>query len=95
MSYDPLEHMDVADRADWEVRQHLWAQRRLRDLETKGYARAQLTDEHNGTTCCRAGCGRAAVRWMRLTADVPNGFCAAHDPLAVPHWGAACCVRRD
>lgn len=31
--YDPVEHLDDADRNDWEVRQHLWAQRQLQDVD--------------------------------------------------------------
>lgn len=31
--YDPLEHLDEAERNDFEVRQHLYAQRQLRDLD--------------------------------------------------------------
>jgi hypothetical protein len=90
VTYDPLEHMEVDDRVDWEVRQHLYAQRRLADLEERGYTRVRLTDEHNGTTCWRPGCNRPAQRWLRLTADVPNGVCKEHDPLHGIYWGAPC-----
>ncbi|MFN2591498.1 MAG: hypothetical protein ABR532_01520 [Candidatus Dormibacteria bacterium] len=90
--YDPAEHIDADDRADWEVRQHLWAQRRLRDLEQKGYARTPLFDTpQNGDRCHRRGC-RGTGRLIRLTGDV---VCPGHDPLAVPHWGAACCTRGE
>lgn len=34
MTFDPMEHMDIEERADFEVRQHLYAQRRLAEIDT-------------------------------------------------------------
>lgn len=93
MSYDPYDHLGEDDRHDWEMRTWLAAQRRLRDLEERGHRRTQLFDRaEHGERCCRAGCQAAGVRLVRLTGDL---FCPAHDPLAAPHWGRPCCVRKE
>lgn len=90
--YDPAEHLDEDDRHDWEMQQWLRVQRRLRDIDERGWTRTPLFDEATSTRCCRPGCHDSDVRLIRLTGDV---VCATHDPLATPHWGASCCRRED
>ena len=90
--YDPAEHVDEDDRHDQEMQQWFRARRRLRDLEERGYTRTPLFDEATSTRCHRPGCGHSGVRLIRLTGDA---VCAAHDPLAGPHWGQPCCRRED
>jgi hypothetical protein len=95
--WDPAERLDDEARNDWEVAQHLYAQRRLRDLEERGHRRSQLFSEpQNGPRCCRAGCGRTDTRLIRLTGDV---VCPAHDPLVRCHdrqgwWGCSASFPR-
>lgn len=88
--YDPLDHMDDVARNDFEVRQHLWAQRRLADLDqvdTKVKVAKMLAEVVPGPKVCghisgrdegRKRCGAPGVRMVALTG---SWFCAEHDPL--------------
>lgn len=94
--YDPLEHLDEAARNDWEVRQHLYAQRRLAELDevdTKAKVRKMLAEVVPGSKVCghisgkdegRKRCGAPAVRMVALTG---SWFCEGCDPLRQIHWG--------
>ena len=87
--YDPWDHLDDEQRNEWEIRQHLYAQRRLAELEREGRrsGRALLVDTATSTRCCRKGCNRTDVRLIRLTGEV---VCPTHDPLASFYWGEPC-----
>lgn len=53
--YDPYDHMEEADRVDWEVRQHLYAQRRLREvaeIDTKAKVAKMLAEVKPGPKVC-------------------------------------------
>jgi hypothetical protein len=55
VSYDPYEHMDEAERTDFEVRQHLWAQRRLAEvdqIDTKAKVEKMLAEVKPGPRFC-------------------------------------------
>lgn len=107
--YDPLEHMDVAERADFEVRQHLYAQRRLAEIDqidTKAKVRKMLAEVEPKRQVCAmsvspgAEAGEKAKRTVcgkpgvRMLALTGHWTCADHDPLR--HQGPTpCCVRQE
>lgn len=109
MSYDPTDFMDEAERTDFEVRQHLFAQRRLRDLDqidTKEKVRKMLAEVVPLPKVCAMAIsvggeeGEKAKRTVcgkpgvRMIRLTGDWVCAQHDPLAQPYWGRPCCVRR-
>lgn len=99
--FDPLEHMDDAARNDWEVRQHLYAQRRLAELDevdTKAKVRKMLAEVIPGPKVCghisgkdegRKRCGAPGVRMIALAG---SWVCREHDPLSTFYWGEPCRV---
>lgn len=94
--YDPFEAMDDVERNDFAVRQHLYAQRALRDLEqadTNEKVAKMLAAVEPGPKVCghisgkdegRKRCGAPGVRMVAITG---SWFCAGHDPLGQIHWG--------
>ena len=108
MSYfDPVEHMDSAELADFEVRQHLWAQRRLAEadtVDTRAKVARMLAEVRPGPKVCgmfvTAGGveGEKAKRaicgraGVRMLALTGHWTCEEHDPLRRP-GPPTCCVR--
>lgn len=105
MTYDPYEFMDEAARTDFEVRQHLYAQRRLREIEqidTKAKVQRMLADVAPGPKVCAmavtAGAeeGEKAKRKVcgapatRMIRLTGDWVCPDHDPLGQPYWGEPC-----
>jgi hypothetical protein len=89
--WDPEERLADDELNEWRVQQHLYAERRLRDIVERGFIRTQLFNEPQSDRCCRKGCGaREELRLIRLTGDV---VCDRHDPLRTP--GPARCCDAD
>lgn len=108
--FDPLEHMDDAERNDWEVRQHLYAKRRLAELDTvdtKAKVARMLAEVAPGPKFCGMFVTTGGVEGekadrkicgnpgVRMLAITGDWCCREHDPLLVPYWGEPCCARRE
>lgn len=94
--YDPTEHMDEAGRVDFEVRQHLYAQRRLREIDeidTKARVAKMLAEVVPKRQVCSMFLTEGAVEGekakrvvcgkpgVRMLALTGDWCCADHDPL--------------
>lgn len=105
MSYEPLDFMEESERTDFEVRQHLYAQRRLRELgeiDTKAKVRKMLFEVVPGPKVCGMYVtiggdeGEKAKRrvcgapGVRMVRITGHWVCASCDPLAQPYWGQPC-----
>jgi hypothetical protein len=102
--FDPLERMDDAARNDWEVRQHLYAQRRLAELDevdTKAKVRKMLAEVAPGPKVCghisgkdegRKRCGAPGARMIALTG---SWTCREHDPLGDEWTNCTVCGSRE
>lgn len=109
MSYDPYEHLDDEARNDFEVRQHLWAKRRLADtVDTKAKVAKMLAEVKPGPKVCNMlisrdskgedGQGKAKTTpcgkpGTRMLALTGDWTCAEHDPLRREHHRCEACER--
>lgn len=94
--FEPYEHLDEEGRNEWAIRDHLYAQRRLAELDeraTKEKVAKMLAAVVPGPKVCghisgkeqgRKRCGVPASRMIAITGD---WVCAEHDPLGQIHWG--------
>lgn len=95
VTYDPWDHASEEETNDFAVRQHLYAQRRLAELDevdTKAKVRKMLAEVVPGPKVCghisgkdegRKRCGAPGVRMIALTG---SWTCREHDPLGDGGW---------